>query len=251
MIWENTDNELGVEFQQTIKILGITFSNTTGRTMHGNWEQLTRKVKAQAKDAYGRDLCIAQRVRYVQTYLLVTIWCTAQMFPAPVKYTQHLTAAINWYIWQGAIFRVPQLTLQKPKQQGGWALINIAVKCRALLLRRMWNQSKKEGTVTATWLKTWDLVGLQWNPPYAERMPSRISYLRCYALEIAYTAPLRPDEAAAHSKRRRYDTLGNKELSTRRTVEMRVVQKSRRTDWDRVWRNIHESCVSEAVQSTW
>jgi hypothetical protein len=59
--WENTDNELGVEFQQTIKILGITFSNTTDRAMHENWEQLTRRVKAQAKNVYGRDLCIAQR----------------------------------------------------------------------------------------------------------------------------------------------------------------------------------------------
>jgi hypothetical protein len=57
-----TDNELGVNFQQTIMILGITFSNTIDRTMHENWEQLTRRVKAQAKNACGRDLCIAQRM---------------------------------------------------------------------------------------------------------------------------------------------------------------------------------------------
>jgi hypothetical protein len=96
--WENTDNELGVEFQQIIKILGITFSNTIDRAMHENWEQMTRRVKAQAKNAYERDLCIAQRVRYVQIYLLATIWYTAQIFPAPLKYTQQLTTAINWYI---------------------------------------------------------------------------------------------------------------------------------------------------------
>jgi hypothetical protein len=48
---------MGVEFQQTIKILEITFSNTIDRAMHENWEHLTRRVKAQAKNAYGRDLC--------------------------------------------------------------------------------------------------------------------------------------------------------------------------------------------------
>jgi hypothetical protein len=32
---------------------------------------------------------------------------------------------------------------------------------------------------------------------------------------------------------------------------MRVVQKSPNTDWDRVWRNLHASCLSEAVQSAW
>jgi hypothetical protein len=39
------------------------------------------------------------------------------------------------------------------------------------------------------------------------------------------------------------------ELAIRRTMEMRVVQKSPNTDWDRVWRTLHVSCVSEAVQS--
>jgi hypothetical protein len=144
---------------------------------------------------------------------------------------------------QGAILRVPQSTLQKPKQQGGWALISIAVKFRALLLRRMWVQSKKGGAVTATWLKTWDFVWQQGNRPYAGRIPYRIAYLRYYALDMAYVAPPRPDEAPAQFKRRVYDTLHKMELATRRTVEMRVVQKSPNTDWDRVWRNLHASCL--------
>jgi hypothetical protein len=59
------------------------------------------------------------------------------------------------------------------------------------------------------------------------------------------------DEAPTPFKRRVYDTLHKMELATGRTMEMRVVQKSPNTDWDRVLRNLHVSCVSDAVQSAW
>jgi hypothetical protein len=54
-------------------------------------------------------------------------------------------------------------SLQKPKKQKGWALPDIAVKCRTLLLRRMWVQSQKSGTVTAMWFAAWNFVGPQVN----------------------------------------------------------------------------------------
>jgi len=66
--------------------------------------------------------------------------------------TNRLTTAILWFIWQGMIFRVPTSTFQKTKQQGGWALVDTAAKCKTLLLNRMWLQSNKEGTATASWL---------------------------------------------------------------------------------------------------
>jgi hypothetical protein len=126
---------------------------------------MTGKVRAQAKNAYGRDLRLAQRVQYVHIVLLAKIWHTVQIFPAPVVYTQELKTEISWYIRQGAFFRVPMSMLQRPKKQGGWALLDISVKCRALLLKRVWAQSTTNGTATATWLKAWDLAGTQANPP--------------------------------------------------------------------------------------
>jgi hypothetical protein len=137
--WKRTANALRVNFHPTIKILGIPFSNRIESTMHESWALMTRRVKAQAKHAYGRDLCLAQRVRYVHISLLAI---TVQILPAPVTYTQQLSTAIAWFIWQGANFRVLVSTLQKPRMQGGWALLDIAIKCRALLLRRIWVQSK-------------------------------------------------------------------------------------------------------------
>lgn len=100
-----------------IKILAITFSSTIDRAVHKCWAQMTGRVKAQAKQAYGRDLCLAQRVPYVEVSLLATMWYTAKIFPDPTMCTLHLTTTIAWYIWHGATFRTP-LTLQKTKQQG-------------------------------------------------------------------------------------------------------------------------------------
>jgi hypothetical protein len=62
------------------------------------WAQITGKVRMQSKNAYVRDLWLANRVRYVHTCLLAKIWYTVQIFPSPSTYTQQLTTAITWYI---------------------------------------------------------------------------------------------------------------------------------------------------------
>ena len=131
--WDATDTGLGIEFKPYIKILGVSFTSTVARSAQLSWEPLTSLIRAQARLAYARKLCIAQRVQYLQTTLLARIWYMTQIFPSSVANTNRLTIAIFWFIWQGMIFRVPTSTLQKTKQQGGWALVDIAAKCKTLL----------------------------------------------------------------------------------------------------------------------
>ena len=221
--WRVTANELGMDFHPAIPILGITFSTTIERTIREYWALLSGKIRAQARQAFGRDLCLAQRVRYVQNYLLAAIWYTAQIIPAPAAYTQKLTTATAWYVWQGETFRVPMSTLQKPTSQGGWGLIDISVKCRTLLLRRMWMQSTKTDTATAAWLTVWGLMGLQANPPDMGRIPNRLAYLQHYALDMAYIAPKRQDETTQHFTRRIYDSLQQMAAAGRDYRDMRIV----------------------------
>ena len=45
--------------------------------------QMTGRVKAKAKQTYGRDLRMAKEARYTQISLLATICYTAQIFTAP------------------------------------------------------------------------------------------------------------------------------------------------------------------------
>jgi hypothetical protein len=60
--WNNTENDLGVEFVPNIWILGVTFTNTIEGATLASWSRVTTRVKAQAQYAFGRQPCPAQRV---------------------------------------------------------------------------------------------------------------------------------------------------------------------------------------------
>jgi len=81
---------------------------------------------------------------------------------------------------------VPVTTLQQLKDKGGWALTNIALKCRTLLLSRQWTLVAREGSVTATFLRKWNLTGIVENPLYAGHIPSKMEYIHQYATDMAY-----------------------------------------------------------------
>jgi len=170
----------------------------------------------------------------VHAYLLAKIWYMAQMFPAPMTCTRQLNTAIAWYIWKGAIFRVPLSTLHRPKKQGGSGLINIGVKCRALLIGRMWLQSLRNGSATATWLQEWKLAGSRANPPHVGRIPTKLEYLYQYALDTAYIVPPANDEPLRTFKRRVYSTLNIMAAAANESRGMRITQRHPDTNWKQV-----------------
>jgi hypothetical protein len=96
--WESSGNDLGVEYHQTVKILGIHFRSKRKQSMQGKWTLQTARIKTNAKQAYIRELYLAQRIRYVYSTLLATVWFTAQILPAPVRYTRQIMTAILWFI---------------------------------------------------------------------------------------------------------------------------------------------------------
>jgi hypothetical protein len=154
--------------------------------MDDTWARITGKVRIQAKKTYDRDACLAHRMRYVNTHLLSILWYIAQNLPAPRTYTQRITVAIAWYIWKGAVFKVPITTLQRPKSMGGWEMTHTKAKCNALLLCRMYTQSRKEGSITVEWLRKWQLTNEQENPPQSWKTLEKLKSLQVYALDMAY-----------------------------------------------------------------
>lgn len=82
----------------------------------------------------------------------------------------------------------------------------------------------EEGTATATWIKAWDLVGQQANPPNAGRVPNRLGYLQHYALDMAYIAQPGPGETPRHLIGHLYKTLQQTAAAGRDSLTMRVVR---------------------------
>jgi hypothetical protein len=58
----------------------------------------------------------------------------------------------------------------------------------------MWLLNKREGSVTASWLQTWNVTGPVANPPHGSRIPNKIAYIKHYAIDMTYVTPPGKDE---------------------------------------------------------
>jgi hypothetical protein len=205
--WDISTHIMGIPYHTAITILGVQMHNTVSQSANNSWSAVTGRIRAQACDAYSRDLALDQRILYVHNFLLARAWYIVQIFPRPEECVRQIHTAISWYIWSGKIFKVPLSTLQRPKAQGGWGLIHIAAKSRALHLYRLRIQGQKPGTITAEWLRAWDLLKTSKNLPNRDRIPGSMEYLRIHITDSAYIAPLGQNESVKAYKRRMYDTM--------------------------------------------
>jgi hypothetical protein len=248
--WDAMIDMMGILYCKEMRILCASFTSTVAQTVDISWARVTGKVRALARDVYGRDLCLIHRIQYVHTYLLTKICHTGQIFLASKVYVRQLIMAITWYIRHGAMFRVPISTSQRRKQQGGLELIDVATKCRVLLFARLWAQGKRDRSLTAEWLQFWGLLTTRPNPPNLRMLLQTLEYLRIYALERAYIGPRRHDTLKAF-KRRAYNAL--RIISTAETIPrvVRVMQLQPEIKWLVVLRNLHITWTSEGAKSAW
>jgi hypothetical protein len=146
----------------------------------------TIDVRAKAKQTYARNLCLSQRIQYVQVCLLAKISYMAQV--VPLNWTRaQLTTICTCFSWKEATFSVPITTLERPKDAGGWALPNIVPKCKASLFKRSKILGVKESSLLTDQMRLKDLHCTLKNPS-AKRIPSKIAHLQYYALGIAYVS---------------------------------------------------------------
>jgi hypothetical protein len=126
----------------------------------------------------------------------------AQILPPPEDNLRQINMTISWFLWKGEIFRVPLSSLQRTKEVV-WGMIHPAAKCMALFFYCMREQGRKNGTVTADWIKRWGLQKQTKNPPYAGRTPNTLEYLHRYDMESEYLAPRgRGESTQAYKKKK-------------------------------------------------
>jgi len=135
--WDATRRIINIPYYGEITILGFTFKSKSNIANKDQWHRIISQVRAITQDAYYRKLDLDMRIRYVYDYLLAKIWHTAQILPITAEGLRQLNCTIAWYIWRGEIFRVPLSTLQRSVGEGGWNLVNIWAKSRALFILRL------------------------------------------------------------------------------------------------------------------
>jgi len=251
-VWSQPATALGIESHDKVTFLGITYGTTITKSVKDSWAGILRSVRAQARKAYARTLCLAQRVQYVHLCLLAKIWYLAQILPLTKEHVQQLTTVCTWFIWQGAIFRVPVSTLQLPNEQGGgWVLANIDAKSKTFLYARLWFLCTKNCSITKTLMRKWNLTGPIANPRNVHSLPTGISYIRHYALDMAYVAPPGPQKKTTQKfKNRIYGVPLTMASTGNGTSKLRITRKYIAIAWQRVWTNVHTTGLSDPIKST-
>jgi hypothetical protein len=77
--WDATIDMMGIPYCKEMRILCASFTSTVAQSGDISWASVIGKVRAMARDVYGRDLCRTHRIQYVHTCLLSKIWHTAQI----------------------------------------------------------------------------------------------------------------------------------------------------------------------------
>jgi hypothetical protein len=130
-------------------------------------------------------------------------------------------------------------------------LLNMAAKCHALFLPRMWSQGERDRTLTADWFGVLALLVSKNNPPNIRAIPQSLAYLCLYFLDWAYIEPERPLESRRKYKRRVYDTLRTILNAENKPREVRVMTLRPHIDWKMVWGNLQSNRLPERVRRAW
>ena len=155
--WNNSIRIMDIPYYNETTILGLHITRTIQTSSLRSWTLTTAKIRAQAHEAYYRELSLDKWIQYVHSHLMARIWFLAKIYPTPEVCVRQLNSTIAWFLWRGDIFRVPLSTLQRRKEEGGWGLKHLTAKSHALLLNRLRTQRSRQGTVTTEWLREWGL----------------------------------------------------------------------------------------------
>ena len=111
--------------------------------------------------------------------------------------------------------------------------------------------ASREGSVMSGLLRDWNLADTLPNPLYANRISSKMSYLRQYITDMSDVSTYPTDENRKRFKRRVYEALLRLTNNESTPSAMRIVRKFPRANWEHVWKNLHNNVLSDTVKSKW
>jgi hypothetical protein len=187
--WNTSLNICNIPYRNEVMILGVRFTDTLHGSEEITWTPIVHSIQAQAKEAYVRNLNLASQIQYIHNYLFARVWFAAQILPITANCIRQIRTAVTWFLWRGSIFRLAYATMQRSKQEGGWNLMDVEAKSRALLHCRLTMQSREMDTITADWPRRWSPATSRNNPPDLRWIPLTLHYIRQYTMDCAYIMP--------------------------------------------------------------
>lgn len=132
-------NPLRVDWLQTVntlKILGIIFTNSIRLMTTLNWDSIVTKFSQQIFLHAQRSLTLHQKVTLLNTFVTSKIWYLSSILSPYSVHVGKITATIGTFLWSRVPARVPLQQLARDYAAGGLKLQLPALKCRSLILNR-------------------------------------------------------------------------------------------------------------------
>jgi len=123
--------------------------------------------------------------------------------------------------------------------------------CGQRVEHRIQEQSQRDGSLTSGWVKKWNLHSRTENPPFPERIPASLEYIRNYIVDVAYIPRQGGSETAKAYWKRLYTTLQALHNASFTPQEMRIARLWPQSDWQTIWKNLITAPISEADKAVW
>lgn len=208
--------------QDSVKILGVTFFNTSKQTIEFNWNDVIRKTSRLMWLFKPRNLCLQQKIIALNTFVTSRLWYMAAIFSIPNAVAARMTSLMGAFIWERYPTRVPMEQLTLEIYRGGLNLHLPMHKSKSLLISRF--------------IKTIDntpfalsYTNCLTNPPNLAGIPSEYLCLKY----IGKIAPYLPDQLKQNPTASTIHNFFRGKLQT-----PKVMQEYPNVEWRRVWKNI-------------
>jgi hypothetical protein len=233
--WD-TNTDVGWNYAEKIKVLGVTFTATIKTTIDANWPGLVTSLRGTLIDNGNRNLSLSQRAWFCATFALSKLWHVAQVLPITKAAVVDIRSLTANFIWRGFLFRAPLHVVTRPRLQGGLGFPDVRLKCVSLFTGR-WNTIHLQDPdgLSAEWLEALRGFFPVANPPHTPAVwPAAVHYVT-YLETAAYEGL--PPGAGKAATRELYASLLAADVA--RHPPPRVVARHPNTNWDQVWLNLN------------
>lgn len=217
--------------EDSIKILGVVFTNSIRRMISLNWDAAVNKVSQHIWLHSLRTLTIHQKVILLNTFITSKVWYLSSILPLNGVHIAKITATMGTFLWRGHPARVPMHQLARSYDQGGLKLQLPAMKSRALMINRHVHEIGS--------MPFYNSFFSQAHPPIP---PTNIPCLKA----ILQTYPRLPPQIQQNPSS---DQLHRYYVS--QTDQPRVETRYPAVDWKRVWNNIRSKKLPSSQRSSW
>ena len=118
-----------------IKVLGIFFTNSRRDLECLNWNFRIEKLARRLEAWKFRNLSLKGKSMIINTLALSGLWYTGSVVPLPAWAEKKINQIIFDFLWSGKNEQIKREVCCLPYELGGLNVVNVALKCRALLAR--------------------------------------------------------------------------------------------------------------------